>query len=351
MAAFAGGVAVVAVQYTLGLVSAGYPPIVQGLVCTSEGDRSSGALTLGAEGSGLLPVTEFVAGSLITCRIEAPGADYATWSVVGPESGVRSAPLDPQLGCQSPETFAEQDPARLRLSACQRFQVRQPGLYLLSITVMQRGQHAADRARMLVRVLPAAVVAPEVAIPRNERLSVVLRLPATRTEEVREVDLSASFAEHGLVPQSRRFERIVYRLAPDEAFLGATFRARSAANASAVELRHEPENRSVLARFTLRSGPLIDRWRGWISGTVVLRVERQRAARDVPLPDTELPVPGRVELPLPDDVDTRQARILLRRPDMTTSIETAPGDTSSLDRARVRARFADRQLILEAEAE
>jgi hypothetical protein len=216
---------------------------------------------------------------------------------------------------------------------------------------MQRGQQAVDRTRMLIRVLPTAVVPPEAAIPRNERLSVALRLPATRAEEQREVDLSASFAEHGLVPQSRRFERIVYRLAPDEAFIGATFRARSAANASAVELRHVPESRTVLALFTLRSGSLIDRWRGWISGTVVLRVERQRAARDVPLADTELPVPGRVELPLPDDVDTSNARILLRRPDMTTAIDAAPGDTSRLDRARVTARFAEGRLVLEAEPE
>ena len=350
-AAFAGGVAVVGVQYALGLVSAGYPPIVQGLVCSMEGERNPSGLSVASEGTGMLPVAEFQAGSLVTCRIEAPGADYATWSIVGPEAGVRSAPLDPQLACQSPEAFAEQDPSLLRLSACQRFEARQPGLYLLSITVMQRGQHAVDRARMLIRILPAAVAPPEAAIPRNERLSVTLRLPATRSELQREVDLSASFAEHGLMPQSRGFERTVYRLAPDEAFLGATFRVRSAANASAVELRHVPESRSVTARFTLRSGPVVDRWRGWVSGSVIVRVEQHRAARDVALPDTDLPVPGRVELPLPDEAATLQALILLRRPDMATGIEIAPGGTARLDQARVSARILEGRLVLETSPE
>lgn len=351
MAAFAGGVAVVAVQYALGLVSAGYPPIVQGLVCTAEGHRSSLSVAVASEGSGMLPIAEFSAGSLITCRIEAPGADYATWSVIGPETGIRSAPLDPQLACQSPEAFAEQDPSLLRLSACQRFRAGQPGLYLLSVTVLQRGQQALDRARMLIRIIPPIVTPPAAAIPWSERLSVTLRLPERRTEEQRDVDLSASFAEHGVLPQSRTFERTVYRLPADEVFISASFRARSAANASAVELRHVPESRSVTARFTLRSGSLIDRWRGWVSGTVVLRVEQHRAAKEVPLPDTDLPVPGRVELPLPEDIDTADARILLRRPNMATVMEIAPGATGNLDRARVTAQITEGRLVLETTRE
>lgn len=346
-AAFAGGIAVFGLQYALGLISAGYPPTVQGLACTVEGERQSGLVTVSSEGGGLLPLSEFPAGSFITCRIEAPGADYATWSVVGPETGVRSAPLDPQLPCQSPEAFAEQDASLLRLSACQRFQARQPGLYLLSVTVMQRGHQVVDRMRMLIRVVPPAVAPSPTASPLSERLSVTLRLAATRTEQQREADLSASFAEHGLRPQSRTFERVVYRLAPDETFLGATFRARSAANASAVELRHVPENGTVTARFTLRSGPIIDRWRGWVSGTVAVRVEQRRPARDVPLPDTDLPVPGRVELPLPEDVDATEAVILLHRPDEASIVEITPGGSARLERARVTAQVAEGRLILE----
>jgi hypothetical protein len=296
----------------------------------------------------MLPVAEFPAGSLIACRIEAPGADYATWSVVGPETGIRSAALDPQLPCQSPEAFAEQDPSLLRLSACQNFRARKPGLYLLSITVLQRGQPAVDRARMLIRIAPTAAIPPDIAIPRSERLAITLRLPATRMEQQREADLSASFAEHGLRPQSRAFERVVYRLASDETFIDATFRVRSASNASAVVLRHVPEDRSVIARFTLRSGSMIDRWRGWVSGTVVLRVEQHRAARDIPLPETDLPVPGRAELLLPEDVDATEALIVLRRPDMTTGVEIAPGGTGLLERAQVTARIAGRRLMLEA---
>ncbi|MBR0670577.1 hypothetical protein [Neoroseomonas soli] len=350
-AAFAGGVAVVGVQYALGLVSAGYPPVVQALLCEAEGGHGAAAVALASDLGSVVPVIEFAAGSTVACRIDAPGADYATWSVVGPAGGTRSGPIDSTLPCQSPEDFANQDTSTLRLSACQRMRVERPGLHLLSVTVMLRGQHATDRARMVIRVMSEAVPAPATPGPRRERLQVTLRLPPMETEDVREADLSASFGEHGLVPQGRAFERTVYRLASAEEFVSATFRVRSAANASAVRVAYVPQTRTVTATFTLRSGSIIDRWRGWVSGTVAITVRRQEQAREVELPEADLAVPGRADVPLPEGLDANRARILLRRPETATAIEVGPGGTAQLDRARISARISNGTLVLEAGSE
>ena len=226
--------------------------------------------------------------------------------------------------------------------------VERPGLHLLSVAVMLRGQHATDRARVVIRVVPGAVPAPATLGPRRERLQVTLRLPPLRTEDVREADHSASFGEHVLVPQGRTFERMVYRLAPHEEFVSATFHVRSAASASAVRVAYVPQTRAVTASFTLRSGSIIDRWCGWVSGTVAITVRRQEQAREVELPEADLTVPGRADLPLPEGVDAVRARILPRRPETATVIEVEPGSIAQLDRARVSVRIINGTLLLEA---
>lgn len=346
VAAFAGGTAVVAVQFGLGLVSAGYPPVVQALTCSARESEDGGEVALLAQEGQVTPIAEFPVGGRVSCRIDAPGADYATWSIIGPTTVMRSGPLNAAQPCQTPEDFSAQDPSLLTLSACQSFVPRRPGLYLLSVTVMLRGLEAVDRMRMLVRIVPAPADTPATPAQRHERLSVTLRLPAAEAEDLRSTDLSASFGEHGLLPQSRTFQRTVYRLAADEAFVSAAFRVRSASNASAVTLAYDPQSRSVTARYTLRSGPLVDRWRGWVTGTVEVRVRRGRAAQDIALPDVELPIPGRTELALPEGVDTAEARILLRRPESSAVVEVLPGSSALVDGARITAMLSEGLVIL-----
>lgn len=349
-AAFAGGVAVVGVQYALGVVSAGYPPVVLALHCVHD-DGSLGKADLIMEGGSLLPVVEFPSPSAIACRIDAPGADYATWSILGPVIGIRSGPLDATLPCQSPEDFAAQDPSKLRLSTCQRMQAERPGLYLLTVTVMLRGQHAPDRARLAIRVTEPDAPPPAPAMQQSWRLSVTLQLPAAESEQTRQAELSASFGEHGLTAQSRSFERTVYQLAPGETFVSASFQARSASNASNVRFTYNAATRRVTARFTLRSGSLIDRTRGWISGTAVVRVRSEQPPRELDLNVVELSVPGRAELPLPDGIDAARGRLLLRRPETATSVDLAPGGTATLDGARVTSTIGNGVLVLEAVAD
>lgn len=346
-AAFAGGVAVVLVQLGVGLVSAGYPPAVQSLVCAPVEAPPAAPPSLSVEGDVIVPLVQFFVGTQVECRIDAPGADYATWSVVGPVAWVLSGPLDTSRPCQTREEFARQDPAHLRLASCLRLRATDPGLFLVSVTVMQRGIHGFDRVRLAVRVLPAPAAAAEPG-PANARLAATLRIPAATVALTRDADLSASFREHGLLPESRSFVRTVDRLAPEESFVSATFHARSAANASPVTIAYVPDQRAVTARFTLRSGPFVDRWSGWVSGTVTISLTRQEPAREVALPEMSLAVPGTATFPIPEGASASDAEIVLRRPETGSAVTVKPGETALLDQVRVTARLSEGGLVVEA---
>ena len=348
-AAFAGGVGVVGVQWMLGRASANYPPIVHALSCEAEGQRPVDSVGLHGDGGNALPLFEFPAGTAVACRIDAPGADYAAWSVLGPVAGTRSGPLDPALPCPSREDFARQSAEDLRLSLCQRMRVDRPGLYLLSVATMVRGQQSVDRARVAIRVLPAPV--PEADEPRVEQFTVTLRQPAIATEQVREENLSASFGEHGLLPQSRSFDTVVYRLAEGEEYVASNFRARSASNASAVRLSYNPRLRAVVASYTLKSGPLIDRYRGWGTGTVEVKVRRELPAREVVLPVANMSLPGSVELALPDDIEPDRSVIELRKTGAAEATVITPGTPTQIGPVTVTIRLHEDKLILDARPE
>ena len=343
-AAFAGGLAVVGVQITLNMVSAAYPPVIESLSCTptGEGAQASG-MTVGEEGVLGTPVLRVAHGAVLECRVDAPGADYAVWRMAGPTMGVRSGPIDPSLPCQSPQDFAGQEAGGLRLATCMRLHTDRPGLHLLTVQVMARGQQAVDRSLLALRVLP-----PQAAAPADTRIQAVLRVPASTTEQTREGDLAASFAEHGMLAQSRAFQRTVLRLEENEEFVSAEFRARSASHASDVRLSYVPATRAVVASFTLRSGPILDRWRGWVSGTVVVRVRRAEEARDVALAEAGLPVPGMASLPLPEGVEATGAHVILRRPETGHSAELAAGGATILDHARIAVAVEGNALVLRA---
>ena len=184
--AFIGGVAVFGVQHGLTLISARYPPLVQAMQCEAPQHAGGGRaccsaaaaparLRLGEEDTGvMLPAVP--AGAEVTCRLDAPGADYAAWSVSGTRMQFRSGPLDFNGECQSAETFAGQRAEALAVSACQRFTLAEPGLHLITVKVMARGVAALDRGQV-------AYVARREAPPppAATRLQAMLLLPARAT--------------------------------------------------------------------------------------------------------------------------------------------------------------------------
>jgi len=346
-AAFAGGVAVVGVQFGLGFVSAGYPAVVEALTCGPVGEQPHATVLDLADATSTVPVMQVVAGSMTECRLDAPGADYAIWRVTGPVFTMHSGPLDPTLPCQSKDDFANQDAARLRLATCLRLQPEQPGLYLVTAQVMARGQPTVDRAAIAVRVVAAAPAAAPARVAPVTRIIATLHLPERRVERTEEADLSASFNEHGLLPQSRGFLRTVYRLEPNEEFVSAAFRARSAAQASNVRIAYDPRQRAVTAGFTLRSGPLYDRWRGWVSGTVAIQLQQQEAARDIALPAASLAVPGEAHIALPAGVALDGAIFRLQRPETGAMVELHAGGQAYLDGTPIAARVDGETLVIE----
>ena len=195
-----------------------------------------------------------------------------------------------------PRAFAGQRAEALAVSACQRFTLAEPGLHLITVKVMARGVAALDRGQV-------AYVARREAPPppAATRLQAMLLLPARATEATERVAINQSFDEHGLTAATRDYSRVAYRLKAGETFASAAFEATSAANASAVRTAYQPAQRAVTVAFSLRSGPLYDRWRGWISGSVAVRLLRDSPARELPLPDAALAIPGQAVIPLPPE--------------------------------------------------
>jgi hypothetical protein len=101
----------------------------------------------------------------------------------------------------------------------------------------------------------------------------------------------------------------------------------------------------------LRSGPFVDRWRGWLSGTVVVRVRSASKGRDVELPDIALRLPGRSEVALPEDVaadNFTEATLRLVRSETKTTIDTKLGVPALLDDVEITSRIEDGKLIVDA---
>lgn len=367
-AAFVGGGLVVALQTLVALASARYPPIIQGVHCNfakstaedSAGDADA-ALGEGDPGSAvsqdgvgtaarLLPAV--TAGDDINCYLDAPGADYAAWAVAGRKLQFRSGPIDPALGCQDAQAFSAQSPDDLRLSTCQTFRVAEPGQYRLVMKVLARGYSSVDREDLLFVVRPkpqAAAPAPEP--PVATRLKLTLKLPGQQVTETHKIPVSESLNEHGLLPTTRDYAWVVYRLASNESYIGSNFQANSASNASRTKVTYQPKSRSVSISFTLRSGPFMDRWRGWISGSVAVQVRRQDAVQTVDLPDADLRLPGRSKVALPGDLAPERianAKVHFVRSETGTAVDAGLGQAVGLDDAEVVARVEGGGLVIDA---
>ena len=356
--AILGGVAVFGAQYLFARINAGYPPFVQSIRC--ELDREGGALRPGAapavtvfgtgaaltgtpEDAGPMMLPSATVGSEISCRLDAPGADYAAWTLGGPSPEYRAGPHDPDLACQGQRAFVSQDARELRVSACQGFTLAQPGIHLLTVKVMARGIATVDRGQLAILVRPAPP--PPVAAHR-----IVVSLVATPHTSVveRRRALSQTLSEHGVLPTDRHYARTVYRLAQGERFVDARFEPRSASHASDVRIAVD-QGGAVVARFSLRSGPFLDRYRGWINGDVVTRVEVSEAGRTIDLPEAELTVPGRVTLPLPPDLDAAAiAQVRVRRAEGGAEGEGTLGVSFRVGRATAFARVTEAGLEIEA---
>jgi len=352
-AAFTGGALVLALQAVFALVSVRYPPIIQGLHCNFARPSDPDGTDIGesaAEDQRLLPT--LTTGDQVACHLDAPGADYAAWAVAGRDLRFRSGPLDSDLPCQDGEAFAAQSPDHLRVSLCQRFRLDDPGIYTLLIKVMARGSDSVDRAQLQFQVRQAPLPLPPVPEPPvATRLKAALLLPA-RTQTVdRVVPVSESLSEHGLLPTSRSYSRVVYRLSGNEEYLGSSFQANSASNASGTRVAHQRSSNGVTMAFTLRSGPFIDRWRGWLSGNVIIKLRRQEPAQTLDLADADLRLEGQTSLPLPANLSQEQltgSKLRLTRSETSTVVEVEPGSSVTLDNLDITPRVDGSSIVITA---
>lgn len=348
MGAFVGGVLVVGIQILFTMLNARYPAMVQGLHCDfpARDGEVQAAVDQGAgpAESMLMPVV--TAGATVTCRLDAPSADYVAWSLAGGKLSFRSGPLDPTLPCQDQESFASQSPDHLAVSACQKFALAEVGIHRLNVKVIARGMHGLDQGDVLVR----AIAPPPPAPPAISELALdaVLALPAQTTNIERKIPIQQSQTEHGLLPTSRDYSLAVYRLADGEVYVSSNFLATSAENASAMKVAYVARTRAVVMSFSLKSGPFVDRWRGWLSGTVLIKLRQDIAGRVIKLDTPKLAVPGRVEIALPEDVgDAKGGTLKLTRGDQA-AIDIPLGGEAAVGSALIKAEIQSDKLVLTA---
>jgi hypothetical protein len=336
--AFAGGVLVVGLQIAFSMVSARYPPIVQSVSCeVAAPDGPPAALSEA--------MSEVATGAVVSCRIDAPGADYAAWSLTGPALQVRSGSLDADMDCQSEKDFGGQSADALRVSGCQSFTLANPGQHRLVVKVMARGLATVDRAELLLRARTPPPPPP--AGPASLVLRPTLLLPAVTAEQERRIAVSETLREHKLWPTNRDYSRVVYRLAAEETHVASSIQVSSAESASGMRVAYVAVSRAVALSFRLRSGPLIDPWRGWLSGTVLVQVKREEPAAEGAMAEQELPLPGLVSVPLPPEVQGRTPSAV-RLAGAAGSVEVAPGGAATLGGMTVAARLDGKALVIEA---
>ena len=77
----------------------------------------------------------------------------------------------------------------------------------------------------------------------------------------------------GLEPHSRTYQRS-FQAEPGYRITRCTWSGSSENHHSDLVCNVQPSSASVLFSFRLTSGPAIDRWRGWLAGTITLEQER-----------------------------------------------------------------------------
>ncbi|EMQ2878820.1 PKD domain-containing protein [Vibrio navarrensis] len=176
---------------------------------------------------------------------------------------------------------------------------KEPGIYTLKLKAWGAG---SDETTKEVRVNdPTALVRPlELdirVVTKEDRVVTLTEEPVQYTKD----DHPVLLAEH-----SRQY---VHRFkAPSgHKIVDVSFKSISAARAS-VEKPIVRENGSYAEmRFTLTSGPQVDRYRGWLKGVMIIKLERIEPAQDF-LVTKDLLVENYGVYPLPTSFDMSSVR-------------------------------------------
>jgi S1-C subfamily serine protease len=116
-----------------------------------------------------------------------------------------------------------------------------------------------------------ALPAPEKAL-----LATTFEAPAGEDGVVRiaqTIDITKSNHPVLLQPHSSLYQ-VPIKAEPGYRILAARSKVFSAANMSGYTLNVAEDGSSAVATFTLKSGPQVDQWRGWLKGTVELEQEK-----------------------------------------------------------------------------
>jgi S1-C subfamily serine protease len=78
----------------------------------------------------------------------------------------------------------------------------------------------------------------------------------------------------GLQAESRDYQQ-TFQALPGHKIVDYNFVAKSSNNASVEGIQLSPDGKTLSMVFSLRSGPIFDRWRGWLDGDLLTRQEKE----------------------------------------------------------------------------
>lgn len=149
------------------------------------------------------------------------------------------------------------------------------GTYTVSLRAYGAGE---DEWRQEIRVAAAR------RLPTQTVVSVVAALAANRVVETRSVPIDQTKDDHPVTfgPHSRTYTE-TFAAAPGFRITDTRFQEASASRAGDIRAVVASDHGSVTFSFQLTSGPAVDRYRGWLHGTLVLTEERAEPASEVAL--------------------------------------------------------------------
>jgi Trypsin-like peptidase domain len=125
--------------------------------------------------------------------------------------------------------------------------------------------------RGINRILPINLLAEPLCVSGISMLNIPK--PATVIERSYTIN-NGQETLGGLTAASRDYAE-TYTAQPGYKIIDFKFVPVSANNAIGPKIELAPDRESFTARYTLKSGPVFDRWRGWIEGQVLTRQEKK----------------------------------------------------------------------------
>lgn len=231
-----------------------YPAMVESLLCEPLDNVYESENIFIERNETSIPV-----GDSIRCTVSAPNADYVSWRSTNQSHAVRSGPmLDPEkIIDPCPQSSNES------ISFCQDFNFQEQGTYAISVKVAKAGGNSFDFDESEIFVF----------IQEEDTVEINVAASVPPSPQVREIKIPINHTQAaggGLTTKTENYSKIIYEAPVGQKIESARFIGQSVNNTSIKGTRIT--GNKLLFEYTMRSGMMLDRYRAWIKGNVLVNV-------------------------------------------------------------------------------